>query len=50
MYFGSKIGKVKERDKLLNLLTINEEETILDVGCGRSLLQLVLQNFLRLVK
>lgn len=38
MLFTSKIGKVKEREQLLDLLPWNGDETILDVGCGRGLM------------
>jgi ubiquinone/menaquinone biosynthesis C-methylase UbiE len=37
MYFGSKFGKVAERDKLLNRIQWRGDERVLDVGCGRGL-------------
>jgi arsenite methyltransferase len=38
MWYGSKYGKVKEREKLLSLITWRGDEQVLDVGCGRGLL------------
>jgi ubiquinone/menaquinone biosynthesis C-methylase UbiE len=38
MVYGSKIGKVRGRDKLLDLLPWRGDEQVLDVGCGRGLL------------
>jgi len=38
MYVGSKVGKLKERDRLLDLLRIDRDEEVLDVGCGRGVL------------
>lgn len=38
MYFGSRYGKIGEREKLLNRLTWTGHERVLDVGCGRGLL------------
>ena len=38
MWSGSKYGKVKEREKLLSLITWRGDEQVLDVGCGRGLL------------
>jgi cyclopropane fatty-acyl-phospholipid synthase-like methyltransferase len=33
-----KIGKIKERERLLDLVTWEGTETVLDLGCGRGLL------------
>jgi len=38
MAWDSKFGKVRERERLLNLLTWTGRERVLDVGCGRGLL------------
>jgi arsenite methyltransferase len=38
MVWTSKIGKIREREKLLDLVSLKGAETILDVGCGRGLL------------
>jgi ubiquinone/menaquinone biosynthesis C-methylase UbiE len=38
MVYASKVGKVRGREKLLNLLTWRGDEQVLDVGCGRGLL------------
>jgi len=38
MVYSSKIGKVRDREKLLNLLSWRGDEQVLDVGCGRGLL------------
>jgi SAM-dependent methyltransferase len=38
MIWSSKIGKYREREKILDLVTIEGKETLLDVGCGRGLL------------
>jgi ubiquinone/menaquinone biosynthesis C-methylase UbiE len=38
MALDSKYGKVRERERLLNLLTWTGSERVLDVGCGRGLL------------
>lgn len=38
MICGSKIGKLREREKLLDLVNIRGDEKVLDVGCGRGLL------------
>lgn len=38
MYWGSKSGKMKLRDKLLNAIPWKGDEEVLDVGCGRGLL------------
>jgi protein-L-isoaspartate O-methyltransferase len=37
MYFGSRYGKIAERDKLLNRIDWRGDERVLDVGCGRGL-------------
>ena len=37
MIFSSKIGKLKERERILNILNVCGDENILDVGCGRGL-------------
>ena len=37
MIFSSKIGKIKQREKLLDILSFRGNENVLDVGCGRGL-------------
>jgi arsenite methyltransferase len=38
MLYDSKVGKLKEREMLLDLAELHAEDCILDVGCGRGLL------------
>ena len=38
MYWSSRVGKIKERDRILDSLTWRGDEKVLDVGCGRGLL------------
>ena len=38
MYFGSRHGKVAERDEFLDQLEWRGDERVLDVGCGRGLI------------
>jgi ubiquinone/menaquinone biosynthesis C-methylase UbiE len=38
MVWGSKVEKLRERDRLLDGLALRGDETVLDVGCGRGLL------------
>lgn len=38
MLYDSKVGKLKERDRLLDRVPWRGDETVLDVGCGRGLL------------
>jgi ubiquinone/menaquinone biosynthesis C-methylase UbiE len=38
MLWSSRIGKVKEREQLLNQIAWRGDEQVLDVGCGRGLL------------
>src|SRR5438309_6609809 len=38
MWWSSRYGKVREREKLLSLVTWRGDEQVLDVGCGRGLL------------
>ncbi len=38
MVWDSKVGKVRERERLLDLLTWTGRERVLDVGCGRGLM------------
>jgi len=38
MVWSSKIGKLKSRDELLDLILWNGSENVLDLGCGRGLL------------
>jgi ubiquinone/menaquinone biosynthesis C-methylase UbiE len=38
MLYGSKVMKLKDRDKLLNLVQWSGRELVLDVGCGRGLM------------
>jgi arsenite methyltransferase len=37
MFFGSKFGKVSEREKLIGRIEWRGDERVLDVGCGRGL-------------
>jgi arsenite methyltransferase len=38
MWWSSKYGKVREREKLLSNISFRGDEQVLDVGCGRGLL------------
>jgi len=38
MLYDSKVGKLRERDRLLDLVPWRGDETVLDVGCGRGLM------------
>jgi arsenite methyltransferase len=38
MIWGSKVGKVRFRDRLLKRLNLQGQERVLDVGCGRGLM------------
>ncbi|HLN33053.1 MAG TPA: class I SAM-dependent methyltransferase [Gemmataceae bacterium] len=38
MIYSSKIGKLRERERLLDLVPWNGDELVLDMGCGRGLL------------
>jgi arsenite methyltransferase len=38
MLWGSKVGKLREAERLLDLLELRGDEQVLDVGCGRGLL------------
>src|SRR5689334_4848143 len=38
MIYDSKIGKVRDREKLLDRIDWRDSERVLDVGCGRGLL------------
>ena len=38
MVWSSKVGKVRERERLLDTLTWRGDERVLDVGCGRGLM------------
>lgn len=38
MLYDSKVGKLKEREALLDLVALKGNEQLLDVGCGRGLL------------
>ena len=40
MLYGSRIGKMRTRDRLLDLISWKGTETVLDVGCGRGLMLL----------
>ena len=37
MFFGSKFGKISEREKLIGRIEWRGDERVLDVGCGRGL-------------
>ena len=37
MIWGSKVGKFRERERLLDLVALRGDEKVLDVGCGRGL-------------
>lgn len=38
MLYDSKVGKLRERDRLLDLVAWRGDEAVLDVGCGRGLM------------
>src|SRR5262245_9978432 len=38
MYWGSKVGKVRFRNRLIQQLNLQGNERVLDVGCGRGLM------------
>jgi cyclopropane fatty-acyl-phospholipid synthase-like methyltransferase len=38
MVWSSKVGKLRERERLLDAVPWRGDETVLDVGCGRGLL------------
>jgi len=38
MIWSSKVGKLRERERLLDLVVLRGDEKVLDVGCGRGLL------------
>ena len=38
MVRSSQVGKLKQREKLIDLVNLRGDETVLDVGCGRGLL------------
>ena len=38
MVWSSKVGKLRQRDRLIQSLGLKGDETLLDVGCGRGLL------------
>jgi arsenite methyltransferase len=38
MVRSSRLGKLKQREKLMDLVNLRGDETVLDVGCGRGLL------------
>lgn len=38
MLYDSRVGKLKERERLLDLAAIRPEDQVLDAGCGRGLL------------
>jgi len=38
MVYSSKVGKLRERDRLLDLIAWTGSEAVLDIGCGRGLM------------
>jgi arsenite methyltransferase len=38
MLRSSKVGKLRQREKLMDLVSLRGDETVLDAGCGRGLL------------
>jgi len=40
MVWSSKVGKLRQRDRLIQSLGLKGDETLLDVGCGRGLLRI----------
>jgi ubiquinone/menaquinone biosynthesis C-methylase UbiE len=40
MLYGSKVGKFKRRERLLDLVPWSGAESVLDVGCGRGLMMI----------
>ncbi|MBS1766852.1 MAG: class I SAM-dependent methyltransferase [Acidobacteria bacterium] len=38
MIYDSRVGKLKERERLLDLAALKPEDRVLDVGCGRGLM------------
>jgi ubiquinone/menaquinone biosynthesis C-methylase UbiE len=40
MIYGSKVGKLRRRDRLLEMVPWTGAETVLDVGCGRGLMMI----------
>ena len=38
MLYDSRVGKLKERERLLDLVALKEGDQVLDVGCGRGLM------------
>jgi ubiquinone/menaquinone biosynthesis C-methylase UbiE len=42
MLYGSRIGKLKLRDRLVNALQLRGDERVLDIGCGRGLMLLAI--------
>lgn len=38
MYWGQRVGKLRERERLLDLVELQGDEMVLDIGCGRGLL------------
>lgn len=40
MLYGSKVGKLKRRERLLDLVPWSGAESVLDVGCGRGLMMI----------
>lgn len=38
MYWGNKVGKIRLREKMLDLIHFQGNEKVLDVGCGRGLI------------
>lgn len=47
MLYGSRIGKLRLRERLVDSLKLKGDERVLDVGCGRGLLLLAVAKRLR---
>src|SRR2546423_8955480 len=50
MLWGSKVGKVSLRERVLDRLALRGDETVLDIGCGRGLFLIGAAKRLRMGK